>query len=92
MEGTLLSARLGSAYHAAASRAKAVTNNFGSQWMQVRNMRASTPDSGLFPEFDESLRAAFQRETDLFLESLRLRRLRRRQRVPVEPCGDEALQ
>ena len=50
-------------------RAKAVTNNFGSQWMQVRNMRASTPDSGMFPEFDESLRAAFQRETDLFFES-----------------------
>ena len=35
----------------------------------MRNVRDVLPDSDLFPEFDENLREAFQRETELFVES-----------------------
>jgi hypothetical protein len=51
------------------SRASALVGNFAAQWLQLRNIRAVTPDVNLFPEFDENLRLAMQRETELFLDS-----------------------
>ena len=51
-------------------RATALVDNFAGQWLAVRNVRDVVPDSDLFPEFDENLRVAFQRETELFIESL----------------------
>ena len=51
------------------SRSKALMTNFFGQWLWLRNMANARPDAKEFPEFDDSLRAAFQRETDLFLES-----------------------
>ena len=50
-------------------RASALTKNFGGQWLFLRNLKAVDPDASAFPEFDDNLRAAFQRETELFLES-----------------------
>jgi mono/diheme cytochrome c family protein len=50
-------------------RASALVANFFGQWLTVRNVRSSRPDPYIFPEFDENLRDAFQRETALFLES-----------------------
>ena len=50
-------------------RAEALVSNFFGQWLHVRNMRAIRPDPVAFPEFDDSLREAFRRETELFLES-----------------------
>lgn len=50
-------------------RASALTANFATQWLHLRNVRAVAPDVNLFPEFDENLREAFQRETELFVES-----------------------
>ena len=50
-------------------RAHALVSNFASQWLHLRNMAAVAPDVKEFPEFDEDLREAFQRETELFLES-----------------------
>jgi hypothetical protein len=50
-------------------RSSALVTNFFGQWLTVRNMRSSRPDQYAFPEFDENLRDAFQRETALFLES-----------------------
>jgi hypothetical protein len=38
--------------------------------LYLRNLRAAVPDAITFPEFDENLRDAFQRETELFVESL----------------------
>ena len=35
----------------------------------MRNIRLHQPDPGVFPEFDENLRQAFEREIQLFLES-----------------------
>jgi len=51
------------------SRSGALVGNFAAQWLHLRNMRAIAPDSNIFPEFDDNLREAFQRETELFLES-----------------------
>ena len=48
----------------------ALVANFFSQWLQVRNVWLLTPDANRrFPWFDDNLRAAFVRETELFLES-----------------------
>ena len=50
-------------------RASAIATNFGGQWLRIRNLKAVDPDARAFPEFDDNLRDAFQRETELFLES-----------------------
>jgi hypothetical protein len=50
-------------------RATALVTDFASQWLYVRNMRVVAPDPEAYPEFDGNLREAFQRETELFLES-----------------------
>jgi hypothetical protein len=50
-------------------RAGAVVSNFGAQWLYLRNVKTQVPDIAAFPEFDDSLREAFQRETELFFES-----------------------
>jgi mono/diheme cytochrome c family protein len=59
-------------------RSKALVQNFFVQWLQLRAVHGQTPDPNLFPEFDENLREAFARETELFLES----QLREDRRVP----------
>jgi mono/diheme cytochrome c family protein len=51
------------------SRATALVKNFGGQWLFLRNMKAVDPDANAFPDFDDNLREAFLRETELFLES-----------------------
>ena len=50
------------------ARATALISNFAGQWLHLRNVRAWAPDPHEFPEFDEALREAFQRETELFFE------------------------
>jgi hypothetical protein len=52
------------------SRSKALIHNFAGQWLYLRNVAMITPDSVLFPDFDDNLRDAFQRETELFFESM----------------------
>ena len=49
-------------------RASTLATNFAAQWLHFRNMRAVAPDVNAFPEFDDDLREAFQRETELFIE------------------------
>ena len=51
------------------SRSAALVRNFAAQWLQLRRLRNASPDPTIFPEFDENLRRAMQRETELFLES-----------------------
>ncbi len=51
-------------------RSGALVTNFASQWLHLRNLDATTPDMRLFPDFDENLRRAFRRETELFVESV----------------------
>ena len=50
-------------------RSHALVENFTGQWLYLRNLRIVAPDATQFPEFDDNLRQAFQRETELFVES-----------------------
>jgi mono/diheme cytochrome c family protein len=52
------------------SRSRALVNNFASQWLHLRNLDSISPDMRLFPDFDDNLRQAFRRETELFFESI----------------------
>jgi len=52
------------------SKSRALVDNFGGQWLQLRNLRIVAPDAKTFPGFDEPLRNAMQRETELFMENL----------------------
>jgi mono/diheme cytochrome c family protein len=51
-------------------RSEALTANFAGQWLQLRNLAAVTPSEVLFPDFDDTLRQAFRRETELFFDSV----------------------
>ncbi len=51
-------------------RSGALVRNFVGQWLHLRKLSGVVPDPQEFPEFDENLREAFQRETELFVESL----------------------
>ena len=51
------------------SRSRALIDNFVSQWLRLRNLEAQQRESADYPEFDENLRHAFRRETELFVES-----------------------
>jgi hypothetical protein len=44
-------------------------SDFVSQWLEVRNIHSQNPDVQLYPSFDDSLRKAMTRETELFFES-----------------------
>ena len=52
------------------ARASAFVNNFAGQWLHLRNLNGKVPNSELFPDFDDNLRQAFQREAELFFESV----------------------
>jgi mono/diheme cytochrome c family protein len=52
------------------ARSESMVTNFAAQWLFLRDIGAKQPDEILFPEFDETLRTAFQRETELFLDSV----------------------
>ena len=51
-------------------RADALVTNFAGQWLYLRNLAVGDPDPRLFPDFDDNLRQAFRRETELFFESI----------------------
>ena len=51
-------------------RAKAFVSNFAGQWLHVRNLKTIMPNHDEFPDFDDTLREAFQREAELFFESI----------------------
>jgi hypothetical protein len=51
-------------------RSKALVGNFAGQWLYLRNIAKVAPDPEAFREFDENLREAFQRETELFFTSM----------------------
>jgi hypothetical protein len=51
-------------------RSKALVSNFAGQWLHIRNLKNTTPDKNDFPDFDDNLRQAFERELDLFVGSI----------------------
>jgi len=52
------------------SRSQNLVNNFAEQWLYLRNLESLTPDLRLFPDFDDNLRQAFRRETELLFENV----------------------
>ena len=51
-------------------RADSFVRNFTGQWLHTRNLRTVQPNHDEFPDFDDTLRDAFQRETELFFDSI----------------------
>jgi hypothetical protein len=51
-------------------RAEALTDNFAGQWLHLRNLDNFNPNSDAFPDFDNDLRQAARRETELFFGSI----------------------
>ena len=51
-------------------RAEALVTNFAGQWLRLRNVPGTNPNTRLFMDFDETLRRAFRRETELFFGSI----------------------
>lgn len=51
-------------------RAEALVANFAGQWLNLRGLQASYPVVELFPDFDDNLRQAFWRETELLFGSI----------------------
>ena len=48
---------------------KALVDNFAGQWLELRNVQNWAPDPDLFRDFDDNLREAMRRETELFLKA-----------------------
>jgi mono/diheme cytochrome c family protein len=51
-------------------RADALMSAFTGQWLQLRNLDKVTPDVLLFPDFDDNVRQAMRKETELFFASI----------------------
>jgi Protein of unknown function (DUF1592)/Protein of unknown function (DUF1588)/Protein of unknown function (DUF1585)/Protein of unknown function (DUF1595)/Protein of unknown function (DUF1587) len=51
-------------------RSAALVDNFASQWLHLRNLAAVSPDARLFPDFDDNLRQAMRRETELLFNEV----------------------
>lgn len=51
-------------------RSGSLVQNFGGQWLYLRNLESAIPDMRLFPDFDDNLRQAMRQETELFLASI----------------------
>jgi mono/diheme cytochrome c family protein len=51
-------------------RSKALIDNFAAQWLQLRQLARSSPDTKRFPAVDDELRDFMARETSLFLEAM----------------------
>ena len=51
-------------------KAARLVESFGGQWLQIRNLDQVSPDPSTFPGFDDELRDAMRRETELCLDAV----------------------
>jgi hypothetical protein len=51
-------------------KSSALVSNFTGQWLSVRALKTFEPVVNLFPDYDDNLRAAYQREIELFFGSV----------------------
>ncbi|MBI4601365.1 MAG: DUF1592 domain-containing protein [Planctomycetes bacterium] len=51
-------------------RSRALVDDFAAQWLTIRNLEAVSPDRKRFSAFDQELRAAMRRETELCFERI----------------------
>jgi mono/diheme cytochrome c family protein len=49
-------------------RSSALVENFFGQWLQLRHLETIRPLESMFPDFEQSLRDAFRKETELFVD------------------------
>ena len=51
-------------------KSQSLVNHFAGQWLQLRNVASILPNSDEFPDFDDNLRRALRRETELLFQSV----------------------
>ena len=51
-------------------KATALVQNFALQWLQIQRLAWIAPDGQLFPSFNDRLRSAMLKETEMFFESI----------------------
>lgn len=54
----------------ASPKSQAFVRNFTGQWLDLRNIKATSPDKQLYPEFDEMLEGSMVAETETFFTEL----------------------
>jgi Protein of unknown function (DUF1592)/Protein of unknown function (DUF1588)/Protein of unknown function (DUF1585)/Protein of unknown function (DUF1587)/Protein of unknown function (DUF1595) len=54
----------------ASDRSRSLVTNFASEWLHLRDIDTIDPDPFIYPKFDPSLRTAFRRELELFVDSI----------------------
>jgi hypothetical protein len=54
----------------ASDKSRSLVTNFASEWLRLRDIDSIDPDPFIYPNFDPSLRAAFRRELELFVDSI----------------------
>jgi hypothetical protein len=52
------------------AKSSALVENFAGQWLQFKNIDVVRPDLQRFPQFDDGLRLAMRRETELFIQDV----------------------
>jgi Protein of unknown function (DUF1592)/Protein of unknown function (DUF1588)/Protein of unknown function (DUF1585)/Protein of unknown function (DUF1595) len=50
------------------ARAQSLVDNFAAQWLYLRNLDTFRPDMRLYPDFDDNLRMAMRKETELLFQ------------------------
>ena len=51
-------------------KSHALVDNFAGQWLQIRNLSQASPAREKYPKFDDKLREAMQRETEMFFDNI----------------------
>jgi len=51
-------------------KSAAFVESFAGQWLTLRKLELAAPDPKIFPDFDEELRRAMHRETELFFDAI----------------------
>jgi hypothetical protein len=54
----------------ASEKSGSLVANFASEWLRLRDIDTIDPDPFIYPNFDPSLRTAFRRELELFVDSI----------------------
>ena len=51
-------------------KSKSLVDQFAMQWLQLQRLKTVAPDTKLFPQFNDTLRAAMFQETELFIDAI----------------------
>jgi hypothetical protein len=54
----------------ASEKSRSLVTNFAAEWLKLRDIDTIDPDPFIYPNFDPSLRTAFRRELELFVDSI----------------------